>query len=65
MFQDDRGLHLGALAHLIRVDIDLSWVKFGNLGKLHDGFMKALGMQKGKKLPKEIEKASDREQFAY
>ncbi|KAB1220225.1 hypothetical protein CJ030_MR3G017049 [Morella rubra] len=49
-----------------QADFDLSWVEFADVGKLHSGFCKALGMQKEYNgFPKEIEQGSDQRQFAY
>ncbi|CAH9131903.1 unnamed protein product, partial [Cuscuta epithymum] len=46
-------------------DADLSWYKIEGVGKVHGGFMRALGVRKNNIRPNEIERDPDMTQLAY
>ncbi|KAM7279233.1 hypothetical protein ACFE04_006367 [Oxalis oulophora] len=47
-----------------RINFDISWLNLKNVGKIHSGYMKALGLQKDKGWPKEIPPQTEKS-FAY
>ncbi|XP_039071290.1 triacylglycerol lipase OBL1-like [Hibiscus syriacus] len=54
--------------HDLRANLDLSWYKLKHMakGKIHSGFIKALGLQKNNGFPKELRQPTDdRRDFTY
>ncbi|KAK6939611.1 Fungal lipase-like domain [Dillenia turbinata] len=46
-------------------DVDFSWLELKDIGKIHIGFMKALGLTKSRDFPKELKQDSDQHRLAY
>lgn len=48
-----------------RTDVDFSWYELAGVGRIHSGFIKALGLQKKTGWPKDITNESSDRQYAY
>ncbi|CAL0311548.1 unnamed protein product [Lupinus luteus] len=46
-------------------DLDISWYEIHGVGRMHGGFMKALGLQKNEGYPKEIQRDENLSPLAY